>query len=73
MEPKTFGDGLQIIHKHGQPYGIRNWTGYLFFFTTVDKYTGQEQRYVDELKEAFALAEYILKCLADYPLAEKED
>lgn len=54
---------LQIIYKHGQPYGIRDEGGFLLMFPSVRKYQGQEQRYVDELKEAFELSETIMKAL----------
>ena len=54
---------LQIIHKNGQPYGIRDENGFLLFFPKVTKYDGQEDRYVDEIKEFFDLAEKILKAL----------
>lgn len=56
-------EGLQIIHKNGQPYGIRDKGGYLLFFTKVEKYDGQEERYASEIKEAVALAEKIIKAL----------
>lgn len=55
---------LQIIHKNGQPYGIRDDGGYLLFFPKVFKYDGQEQRYIDEIKDIFALAEKIIKMLS---------
>jgi hypothetical protein len=35
----------------------------LLFFPEVTKYTGQEQRYVEEIQESFALAEKIKKAL----------
>lgn len=56
-------EGLQIIHKNGQPYGIRDKGGYLLFFPKVSKYGGQEERYIGEIKEAFDLAEKIIKAL----------
>lgn len=44
MEHEFKTDGkLEIIHKNGQPYGIRDARGYLLFFPKVTKYTGQEQ------------------------------
>ena len=54
---------LQIIYEHGQPKGIRDVSGYLFFFTTVQKYTGQEERYRKALEKRYALADYLLKAL----------
>ena len=54
---------LQIIHKHGHPYGIRDKGGYLLFFPEVRKWEGQEERYVEELQEQFELAKQILNAL----------
>jgi len=51
---------LQIIHKHGQPEGIRYEGGYLFFFPSVHKYQGQEDRYRREIQERYELADYLL-------------
>jgi len=56
---------LQVIYKNGQPYGIRDKGGYLLFFPKVTKYDGQEKRYVSEIKEAFDLAEKIIKALKE--------
>ena len=54
---------LQIIYKHNKPYGIRDENGYLFFFTEVAKWSGQEERYRQEVQEQFALADYLLASL----------
>lgn len=54
---------LHLIYEHGQPYGIRDSTGFLFFFRKISKYTGQEERYREEIKELNQLAEYILHSL----------
>ncbi len=54
---------LQVIHKYGQPYGIRDNGGFLLFFPKVTKWQGQEQRYIEEIQECFALAEKIIKTL----------
>jgi hypothetical protein len=56
---------LEVIHKHGQPYGIRDAGGYLLFFPRVTKYTGQEQRYVDEVHNVYVLAAKIMEALSD--------
>lgn len=56
---------LQVIHKNGQPYGIRDKGGYLLFFPTVTKYNGQEERYVEEIQEAFALSKKIIEALKE--------
>ena len=62
--------GLKIIYEHGQPHGIRDEGGFLFFFHKVSKYTGQDERYREELKELFELADYLLESLKSYkPLA----
>jgi hypothetical protein len=54
---------LQIIYKNGRPYGIRDESGYLFFFTEVSKFPGQEERYRQEVFEQYALADYLLSAL----------
>lgn len=54
---------LQIIYKNNKPYGIRDETGFLFFFAKISKYVGQEERYRKEIEEQYALADYILVCL----------
>ena len=56
-------DELKIIYKHNKPDGIRDKGGFLFFFPTVRKYTGQEERYREELKQQFKLADYLLESL----------
>ena len=56
-------NNLQIIYKHNKPYGIRDENGYLFFFTEVAKWSGQEERYRQEVQEQFALADYLLASL----------
>ena len=63
MEFKADGE-LKVIHKNGQPYGIRDSGGYLLFFPKVSKYTDQEKRYVEEIQETYVLAEKIIKALA---------
>lgn len=54
---------LKLIIKHGAPYGIRDESGYLFFFAEVQKYTDQDERYRAELVEQFKLADYLLLAL----------
>ena len=53
----------QIIYKHGKPYGIRDKTGFLFFFTDVCKYTNQEDRYRKEIQDQYDLADLLLNTL----------
>ena len=54
---------LEIIHKQNKPYGIRDSGGFLFFFTHITKYPGQEDRYVDEVFAQHGLADFLLKAL----------
>ena len=61
----------KIIYKHNKPYGIRDKGGYLFFFTDISKYTGQEERYRKEIEEQYALADYLLKQLQQWTLKGK--
>jgi hypothetical protein len=56
---------VQIIYEHNKPHGIRDSTGYLFFFTPIRKYNDQEERYKDEIMEQFRLAEYLVKSLEE--------
>jgi hypothetical protein len=66
MEHEFKADGkLEVIYANGQPYGIRDAGGFLMFFPKVTKYEGQEQRYIEEIQECFALANTIIKALAD--------
>lgn len=51
---------LEIIFQHGKPYGIRDSGGYLLFFPTVSKYTGQQERYKKELAEQVELANKVM-------------
>ena len=57
------GGKIEIIYKHNKPYGIRDASGFLFFFTDVNKYTGQEKRYRQEIEQQFRLADYLLDAL----------
>jgi len=54
---------FQIIYKQNKPYGIRDENGFLFFFAGIMKYTGQEERYRQEVEEQYELADYLLKSL----------
>ena len=56
---------LEIIYKYNKPYGIRDCSGYLFFFSKISKYNGQEERYRKEVEEQFKLADYLLESLKD--------
>ena len=65
MSKEICEDNLQIIFKNGQPEGIRDKGGFLFFFPTVSKYPGQDERYINEIDRACRLASFLLKQLAD--------
>lgn len=54
---------LEVIYKHNKPYGIRDSTGFLFFFTDIHKYSGQEERYREEVFERYKLADFLLNAL----------
>lgn len=61
-EMKTHEEA-EIIYKQNKPYGIRDKTGFLFFFAEVEKYGGQEERYRQEIGQQFRLADRLLKSL----------
>ena len=54
---------IEIIYKNNKPYGIRDETGFLLFFTGVTKYQGQEERYRQEVQQQYNLSDYLLKKL----------
>lgn len=56
-------DGLKKIYKHNKPYGIRDSSGFLLFFTDITKYQGQEERYRLEVEQQYKLADYLLLAL----------
>jgi hypothetical protein len=56
-------DKLQIICKNNKPYGIRDRSGFLFFFPDISKYPGQEERYSQEIEQQHKLADYLLNAL----------
>jgi len=56
-------DGLEIIYKNNKPYGVRDASGFLFFFTGVSKYPRQEKRYRQEVEQQYKLADYLLNAL----------
>lgn len=58
-------DMLTIVYKNGQPHGIRNSGGYLLFFSKVIKYPNQEERYLQELKESFDVANVVFNSLKE--------
>lgn len=54
---------VRIIHKYNKPYGIRDETGFLFFFSNITKYHGQEERYRSEVEQQYRLADYLMGAL----------
>ena len=56
---------VKIIYKNNKPYGIRDTTGFLFFFSGISKYTGQEERYRREIEEQYKLADDLLNYLKE--------
>ncbi len=59
----TRQEELRIIYKNNKPYGIRDISGFLFFFTNISKYQGQEERYRKEVEEQYKLADFLLQAL----------
>lgn len=51
---------IQITYKGDLPDGIRDKGGYLFFFTEVSRYQGQEERYKREVEDTHKLADFLL-------------
>ena len=56
----TTHENVKAVYKHGKPYGIRDENGYLFFFSNVTKFPGQDERYRKELQEQFELCDYLV-------------
>ena len=54
---------LEIVYTNNIPSGIRDESGYWFFFRTITKYEGQEKRYQREIEELDWLADYLLSAL----------
>ena len=53
----------QIIYKHKKPYGIRDKSGFLLFFTEITKFPDQEERYEKEIEQQRKLAIRILDAI----------
>jgi len=60
---KIIDGKAKIIYKHNKPYGIRDNSGFLFFFCDISKYTNQEERYREEIEQQFKLADSLLNFL----------
>lgn len=59
----THEDLKITYYENVRPKGIRDRTGFLFFFTNISKYPEQEERYRQEIKEQYQLADYLLSAL----------
>lgn len=57
---------LKIIYKNNKPCGVRDSSGFLFFFADVSKYQGQEERYRLEVEQQYKLADFLLAALQSY-------
>jgi len=56
----------ELVHRtDNSPYGIRNDSGFLFFFKMIQKYPGQKERYEQELKQQTELADFLLNTLKE--------
>lgn len=60
--PKIDGKA-RIIYKNNKAYGIRDDGGYLFFFANITRFTGQDERYREEIEEQLKLADYLVAVL----------
>ena len=60
---------VRIIYKNNKPYGMRDESGFLLFFSGINKYPGQEERYRQEIEGQFKLADQIKACLESYKQA----
>jgi hypothetical protein len=58
-------NGLKIVYKNNKAYGIRNSVGFLFFFSNISHWSGQDERYRQEVEEQLELADFLLKCLKE--------
>lgn len=59
-------DDIRVIYlPSGNPLGIRNKNGFLCFFPSLTKYSGQEERYRNEVRELHALANFLKGALQE--------
>ena len=54
---------LRLIFEHGEPHGIRDTRGFMLHFHRVPKFSGQEERYRNELAQRARLADFLLEAL----------
>jgi len=50
---------IRVVYQNNKPEGIRDKGGFLFFFSTIQKWPRQEERYRQEVQEQFELADYL--------------
>ena len=62
---------VKIIYKNNKPYGIRDETGFLFFFVDITKWPNQEERYRREIEEQYELADYLQNVLSKVVVMEQ--
>ena len=48
---------IKTIWKNHKPYGIKDECGFLFFFTKITHFPGQDERYRNEIAEQINLAD----------------
>jgi len=51
---------LKIVYQNHKPYGIRDDTGFLFFFAKISRFSDQDERYREEIEEKHKLADKLL-------------
>ncbi len=57
-------DNLQVIYQiNDHPYGIRDSGGFLFFFSSITKYPGQDDRYQRECQDQIDLANVLMTAI----------
>jgi len=63
----SFDSDVTVIYENDAPHGLRNKSGYQFFFPKVTKFSGQEERYQRELEEQRNLARYLVSVFKAHP------
>jgi hypothetical protein len=62
-EAKVLNKRFKTIYKNNKPHGIRNEDGFVLFFPSISKYSGQEERYRKEIEDQFKLADFLVQQL----------
>jgi protoheme ferro-lyase len=55
---------VRVIYEHGEPHGIRDDSGFICFFNSVPKYSGQEDRYRQECEDRIEIADFLCESLS---------